>query len=229
MTKQHLKRLASPKSWAIKKKNITFTTRPNPGPHKMSLQMPITLILRDLLKIAKSTKEVKFILKNKSCMVDGKLCHDYRRPAGIMDIISLPSIDSYHMILINKKNKLYLSQITKEDSSFKLVRISSKTNLKGNKVQLNFTDGRNMLIKDATTYAIGDSLKINLPEQKISEHYPCISGAPVILIAGAHVGEVGTIKESKDSIVTIKTDDAEFTTKKYFAFVVGKNKPVINL
>ncbi|MDD3175028.1 MAG: 30S ribosomal protein S4e [Candidatus Nanoarchaeia archaeon] len=229
MTKQHLKRLASPKSWSIKKKNITFTTRPNPGPHKLSLQMPITLILRDLLNVAKTTKEVKFILKNKSCLIDGSVCHDYRRPAGLMDVISISSINAYYRMLINAKNKLYLVPISKEESSFKLVKVSSKTNLKGGKIQLNFSDGRNMLIENIKKYSIGDTLKINLPDQKILEHYPCTSGASVILTSGTHVGELGNIKESKDSIITIQTENGEFTTKKHFAFVVGKTKPVITL
>lgn len=227
MVKQHLKRLASPRSWNIKKKNITFTTRPNPGPHPISYQMPITTILRDLLGIAKTTKEVKFLLHNKDCLIDGNFCHDYRRPAGIMDVISIISRNENYRMLINKRNKLYLVKLADEEKAQKLCKISSKTNIKGNKTQLNFTDGRNILVDDSTKYSIGDSLLVELPSQKIKQHFECKIGAPILLISGNHVGNLATIENIDKNVLTVKTDKGIFTTKKEFAFVLGKDKPVI--
>ena len=62
MSKSHLKRLAVPKTWDIKKKGIKFVTRPNLGAHPRKLSVPINLVIRDLLSYAKSNKEVKYIL-----------------------------------------------------------------------------------------------------------------------------------------------------------------------
>ncbi|MGE0793278.1 MAG: 30S ribosomal protein S4e [Candidatus Woesearchaeota archaeon] len=228
MVKQHLKRLASPRTWGVKKKGITFITRPNPGPHKIDLQMPINVILRDLLSIVKSTKETKFILHNKDCLIDGKICSDYRRPAGLMDVISIPSRNESYRILINKKNKLYTLPIQQNESLIKIVKIKSKVNLKKGKIQLNCTDGRNILVDDST-YKINDSLVIELPSQKITQVLPFEKGSMILLTSGAHVGETGLIEEIKESKLVVKSDNNTFTTKKEFAFVIGKSSPVIKL
>jgi len=107
MVKQHLKRLASPRTWPIAKKTLTFIARPNPGPHKLEHQIPITVFLRDLVELVMTSKEVKQILHNKDCLVDGTICHDNKRPVGLMDIVSLPKAKENFRLLINKKNTLY--------------------------------------------------------------------------------------------------------------------------
>ena len=56
MTKNHLKRIAAPKAWAVKRKEGAFLIRPNPGAHSLRSGLPITVVLRDLLGIAKSVK-----------------------------------------------------------------------------------------------------------------------------------------------------------------------------
>ena len=68
--KDHLKRLASPKSWPIKKKGIKWVKRPFPGPHSFKLGLPITIVLREMLCYAKTLKEVRSILNNKEILVD---------------------------------------------------------------------------------------------------------------------------------------------------------------
>lgn len=229
MVKQHLKRLASPKTWGVKKKNITFITRPNPGPHKINYQMPINVILRDLIGVVKTTKEAKFILHNKDCLIDQIMCHDYRRPAGIMDVISILSTGKNYRMSINTKNTLVLNEINEKESKLKLVKIKSKTNLKQNKVQLNCTDGRNILVDDIKKYAIGDSLLIELPTQKIQEHIKLENKALVLLVSGTHVGEVGVVENVDGKLITIKMEKGTYTTKKDFAFVLGNGKPVINI
>ena len=62
MTKNHLKRIASPKTWKIGRKLHTFISRPNPGPHSLPMGMPLNIVLRDLLKFADTSYEVRKIL-----------------------------------------------------------------------------------------------------------------------------------------------------------------------
>ena len=68
--KRHLKRPEIPKTWLVKRRGIDFITRPNPGPHSYSLGLPMIVVLRDILGIAKNLKEVKFILYNNEILVD---------------------------------------------------------------------------------------------------------------------------------------------------------------
>jgi len=116
MVKQHLKRLASPRTWPIAKKISVFVARPNPGPHKLEHQVPITVFLRDIVGVAQNTKEVKRMLHLKKVLVDGSVIHDNKRPVGLMDVVSIPEAGLYYRILISKKNKLYALPISEEES-----------------------------------------------------------------------------------------------------------------
>ena len=71
MAKKHLKRLDMPKTWQIKRKGIAYVARPKPGPHNFKLGLPLTVMLRDIMKIAKTKRDVKNILNNNEVLVDG--------------------------------------------------------------------------------------------------------------------------------------------------------------
>jgi len=229
MVKQHLKRLASPRTWPIAKKTLTFIARPNPGPHKLEHQIPITVFLRDLVELVTTSKEVKHILHNKDCLVDGTICHDNKRPVGLMDVVSLPKAKEHFRLLINKKNTLYAIKISEKEAQIKFCKIANKTLLKKGLMQINTTDGRNFLVKDGKAYAVGDSLQIELPSQKITNHFPLAKGATIILTAGSHVGVIGTVESVGHQVVTVKTKEKTFRTASRFAFVVGKDKSIITV
>lgn len=60
---KHLKRLFAPKTWDIKRRGIKFIAKPIPGAHKISMSLPLNVILRDILKYANTNKEVKLMLE----------------------------------------------------------------------------------------------------------------------------------------------------------------------
>ena len=59
MGKDHLKRLAAPKTWGITRKNTKFITKPVPGPHGMQAGMPLSVLIKEILNYAGTTREVK--------------------------------------------------------------------------------------------------------------------------------------------------------------------------
>ena len=229
MVKSHLKRLSSPRTWPIAKKSLTFVARPRPGAHKLDMQVALSVALRDMIGVAQTAKQARFILHNKNCLVDGKVVHNARRPVGFMDVISLPQSKEHYRLLINNKNKLYAVKISDKEASQKIVRVINKTTLKGGVMQLNTLDGRCVRVDDASKYSVGDSLVLSLPDQKIANSLPLEKKATVLLSRGSHAGEVGVIEDIEDSVVTVKTDSLTFRTKKDYAVVIGKDKPVITL
>ena len=54
MVKNHLKTLNAPKTWAIKRKENTFVTKPQPGSHSYKLGFSINHILKSELNISHS-------------------------------------------------------------------------------------------------------------------------------------------------------------------------------
>ena len=51
--------------------------------------MPISLVIRDVLGYARSTREVRHILHNGHALIDGRICKDTRRGVGLMDVLTL--------------------------------------------------------------------------------------------------------------------------------------------
>ena len=48
---QDLKRLNAPKSWPVPRKSNVWVTSPNPGPHSREGCMPLSVVLRGVLKV----------------------------------------------------------------------------------------------------------------------------------------------------------------------------------
>jgi len=229
MVKQHLKRIFTPKTWQIGRKLNVFITRPKPGAHKLSEGVSINTFFKEMIKYCKTTKEVKQILNNKEVLVDGTRRKDHRLMIGLMDVISVPSIKENFRILISDKGHLSSIKINDAESKTKPSKIANKTIIAGGKIQLNFTDGRNVIIKK-NDYKTGDTLILNLPDQKITKHFKLEKGAYILLTSGSHVGMSGQIIEIKDKVVKFKTKDGEeLETKLAYSFVIGDKKPSISL
>ena len=56
MVKNHLTRLTAPKSWPIRRKGIKFIIRPQAGAHSLKNGISLSLVVRELLKYAKTKK-----------------------------------------------------------------------------------------------------------------------------------------------------------------------------
>ena len=220
MTKAHLKRLPAPRSWRIKRKNISFITRPKPGAHMLSSSIPLKLVLHFIGK-TKTSREASYILHNHEVLVDMKKRRDLAFPVGLFDIVSFPEIKESYLGIFNKQGQLKFVK-SSEDMKSKLLKISNKNKIKGNKIQLTTICGRNILVDDKTAakYGISDTIRIELPEQKIIDHKKIEVGAKVFLIKGGHTGFIANIEDIKGKVIICKEDNMSFETRKDFAFVI---------
>ena len=183
--------------------------------------MPVNLIVRDVLGRAQSAREVRFIVHNELIKVDGRVCKDTRRGVGLMDVLSLG--DEHFRCMLDANGRLRYVKISAEEAAWKLVRIEGKTTIKGGKTQLNFHDGRNMIVDDAKEFSTGDSLKISLPDQAVLEHIAFVEDVRCYLIGGTHVGETAFMKERivKRSSMPNEVAFEEFGTTEVNVFAVG--------
>jgi len=243
--KRHLKRKPAPKFWPIHRKEAVFTVRPKPGPHPISRCVPLTLIVRDILGIAKTRREAKKIISQGKIWVDGNVQKEDLFPTGLMDVISIPDTEKAYRVLPSQKGLTLYPVGKKEDAGFKLCRIENKTTVKDGHIQLNFHDGRNTLIrvKDANhpeedVFQTLDTLKINLPNQEIAGHFKLNEGAPAIIIDGKNMGKSGKIvaiekrprQKRRNTLVTIEDSDGNrFQTTMDYIFVIGDKQPHISL
>lgn len=228
MGKNHLKSLATPRTWPIHRKKNVYVTRPNPGAHSMNLAMPLNLAMKELMKLSRTRRESKFIIKSKTVLVDGKERHDEKLPVGFMDTVSLPDTKDHYRITLNQYGKLGAVEIDGKEANQKLVRIDDKRIVKGGKIQLNLSDGRTLLLKK-DDYTVGDSLLLELPSQKVKEHFPLTEKTSILLIGGKHRGDIGKVKAIEGRDITYESEKSEYQTKKKYAFVIGKDKASIKI
>ena len=228
MGKDHLMRLAAPKTWQISRKGPKFITKPVPGPHGLENCVPISVLLKEILHYASTTKEVKKILNANDIKIDGKSTKDFRFPAGIFDTIEFTNINEYFRVVLNRKGKLDLIKIKKEEALLKPCKITRKTMVRG-KLQLNLYDGKNIFVSN-NTYKVGDTLLLSLPEQKINRHFKLDKKSTIFLTGGKHIGEVGNVEDiMQDRIIYKDQKGSLIETSKKYAFVIGDNKPSITL
>ncbi len=225
MVKNHISRLAAPRTWELKRKETKWIARPNSGPHAIKDSVTIDLLLKSLLKYAKTTKEVKKILHDKLFVVDKKVRRDHKYPVGIMDCVELPKLKEQYQVLFDKNGKIVLYPIKNTD--MKLLKVVGKKVLKKGKLQINFHDGKNVLV-DKFAGKSGDTVVFDLNKKKVVKVLKLEKGALVYLTGGKNVGVLGKVKEvinakgleSPKIICTIDGKDNE--TLKNYAFVVDK-------
>ncbi|MEM2915830.1 MAG: 30S ribosomal protein S4e [Candidatus Woesearchaeota archaeon] len=224
---RHLKRINAPKSWIILRKTTKYITKPMPGAHKITESMPMSLVLRKLGHAA-TAAEAKKILNRHQILVDGKRVRSLKSQLGIMDSVALPETNEYYRIVFDKKGRLHMVPIPKDETGLKLCKVVNKTTVKGGKTQFNLSDGRN-IIADKNAAKTGDTFLIQVPGQKIQQHIALENGALIYLLGGKHIGTFGVLEKVEGDEITFVTDGKSIATAKKYALAVGKGKPVLTL
>ena len=232
MVKNHMKRINAPQRWDILRKKHVFITRPNPG-RDLSLCVSLNTVLKELVGKTKTTKESKHLIKSVGVFVNGMRKYDEKFPIGFLDVVSFPTLKEHYRLLVDEKNKIFMISVTEEESKLKLSKIIDQKQLSKNRTQINFTDGRNILLgkdnsalKDAKT---DDSVLYTLPEQKVKQVLKIEKGALVYLYKGKHTGLLVNVDDFKNENIVFKVGKDVLETKKAYAFVVGKTSPVFTL
>lgn len=194
----HLKRMAAPKALYLSdKKRLKWVVKPSPGPHKKDRCIPLGVLLRDFLKIAKTMREAKKILNKNFVKVDGVVRKDEKFPVGLMDVIYLVPTNEYYRILVDWKGRLQPVRIEK-DVNLKVGKVVKKNLAKKGKIVLTTHDGRNTF--GDNHISVGDSIIFELPsdnkgKQKIIQHLKLQNGARCFIYDGKHAGKFVTVKE----------------------------------
>ena len=188
----HLKRQKMPKSWPIARKGTKYVVRPSFG---LKTGVPLLIVLRDMLKIAKNRKEVKIAIHEKKILINNKISKDEKESIQLFDKIGLISSKKYYKMNLSDKGKFILEDIKEEDANQKIAKIINKKILKGKKVQLNLSDGRNF-ISDIKC-KVNDSVSIDFKNKKIKKCLPLEKNAKIVVVAGKHSGKRGSLIELK--------------------------------
>ena len=200
----YLKRHKAPKHWPIKRKGTTYVVRANSN---LKQGIPILIILRDLLKVAENRKEVKKIIHRKFLLLNNRLVKNEKNSATLFDVITLiPSKESYRLEL-STKGIFELKKIQEKEAIHKISKITNKKILRGKKVQLNLSDGRNYL--SDIKCKVNDSVIINFKNEKIEKCLSLAEKKEVIVFAGKHAGKIGVIKKMQAGEKMVEIERSE--------------------
>jgi len=228
------KRLSVAKTRFFPRKSDTWTVRSIAGAYKKNESVPLAFVLRDMLNIAASMWEAKFIATSKDVLVNGKLREDYRFSVGLFDIIDFPKIKKKYRMVLDSKGRLSLNALDYAAKPEKLCKVKGKKAAKHGKFIISTNDGLMIEAKDAKI-PVGATLKVSLPDHKILEILEMKKGNLAYVCGGTHASAVAKISDFvagdmlKDEMVFLENEDGKFLTTEKYIFVLGANKPAIDL
>ncbi len=178
-----------PTTWPINRKSSTKRYLAVPS-HSKSKGISLLFLIRDILKIAGTKKEVRLILSNGDVKVNNVIRKREDFPVQVFDTISLPRTKTYYRLGVKNK-KFKLMDISEKEADQNISKICGKTILKNGLIQMNLDDGQNFIIKD--NFSIGGSVIVNTKEKKIVRILPLTEGAKIEVISGKYAGQKGKV------------------------------------
>lgn len=201
-----MKRQEAPRNWPIERKGSTYIVKPN---FNIQEGIPVLIILRDLINLAGTRREAKKIIHLKQVLVNGRQIRDEKNNVLLFDTISVAPLNKYYRLELSEKGKFYLNEIKETEAGVKIAKIINKKILKGKKVQMNLSDGRNFLSEAKCN--INDSVLVNFKAGKIEKCLPLKEKSNVIVFAGKHAGKKGKIMnlDMEEKTAEVKAGDKE--------------------
>lgn len=227
-----IKRISAPKHWRIRRKEKKYSFHPLPGPHAKEKCLTLGMALRDMLAITENAKESRSLLRSGQVKVDGRPRKEPGFPIGIMDVVTVGN-ESWRVLA--GRRGLYLKTVTGNESAIKLLKITNKTVIRGGKVQLNFHDGRNLIVEKSAAYHTGDVAVFDLEKNSIKETIQLKKGATVLIVEGHNMGTTGkveslvNVRSMLPNKIVFKAGGQSKETLMDYAFVVGGDKPAIDV
>ena len=199
----HKNRYNMGKFWPVAKKGTKYVAKSS---HNNSNSVPLAVLMRDVLKLVRTTKELKKVLNEKQIKVSGKEIRDTNYPIGLFDMITAGD-KTFRVIL--GENKKFKMEESKDDGT-KVIKIVGKKNLGKRGIQFNLMDGRNVLSNEKAN--VGDSVIYNYNDAKISKIIKMDKGSEGFVIKGKHAGVRGKILdivEQGGKKIAVINDDKE--------------------
>jgi len=238
---KHLKRIAAPAHWMLDKLGGIWAPRPSTGPHKLRECLPISLILRNRLKLALTRRETIMCVMRRFVKVDGKVRTDINFPAGLMDVISVEKAGKLFRLLYDTKGRFVLHKINAEEGKFKLCRVMQAAKAKKASIGRNpkatlqaaaipyvvTHDARTIRFADPAV-KVHDTVKVDIASGKIVGHIKFEIGNTAMAIRGNSIGRVGVLTSKENhpggfDIVHIKDKRGqEFATRLSNVFIIGE-------
>lgn len=213
----------------LKRKEYIWTFNQSAGMHSKTNGATLGSIIRDVLHFADNTREIKYIMQSKTVLVDGKRVKDYRMPLGLFDILEFKENSKKYRLFLTHNNKIMLKELRKDERDVRPCRITKKTILGKDKLQLGFDNGFTMLLPKTKDVAVGDTIEFDVVKQKFDKVIKLTTGSRIYVIGGPHVSKIGILKNivkgdvTKANEVTVESGNTTFKTRDKYVFAIPED------
>lgn len=229
-----VKRQRAPSFWKVRRKHGQFVVRARPGPHPKAVCYPLGILLRDVLSVGQTMDEVKGILNDGKVSVDGVVRRAIGWPVGLMDTIELIPLSQTFRLVPKNRNLLVPVLLSKQsEKSLKLLRVTLKKTIKGNKTQYGFHDGMTLVLTEQ--YSVGDTCLVDLSNKQIKSHMILKKDSIVLVTKGENAGAIGKIEEIRDGLFSlpkrtvVSLADRSVEIPVQMVMSVGDKEPIIQV
>jgi len=170
-------------------KYVAYASRHN------SNSVSIVVAVRDMLKLANTSKEVKGMIHNKVLKVNGKVAKDLHDPISLFSIFHADK--NYKLTLLPTGR--FVFEETKDAT--RNLKIIGKTAMSKDMFQYGLHDGTNIASKQ--NFSVGDTLILDF-ENKIIEHVTFEKGKKVFAFSGSNIGKIGKIESVNENKINVK-------------------------
>ena len=168
--------------------------------------VPVVVAVRDMLKLARTSTEVKKMINQKLLKINGRQVKNLRES---IQLFNLFEADKPYILTLLPTGRFALQET--KDKNQRICKVVNKTLLKNNNIQLNLHDGTNIISKDKIR--VGDSLCLDL-SGKIKENIPLENKKEVLIIKGKYLGLKGKIFAIEKNQISIQLNDKKTTIDK---------------
>jgi small subunit ribosomal protein S4e len=229
-----VKRQRAPSFWKVRRKHGQFVVRARPGPHPKAVCYPLGILLRDVLSVGQTMDEVKGILNDGKVSVDGVVRRAIGWPVGLMDTIELIPLSQTFRLVPKNRNLLVPVLLSKQsEKSLKLLRVTLKKTIKGNKTQYGFHDGMTLVLTEQ--YSVGDTCLVDLSNKQIKSHMILKKDSIVLVTKGENAGAIGKIEEIREGLFSlpkrtvVSFGDRSVEIPVQMVMSVGDKEPIIQV
>src|SRR3989344_5551412 len=157
----HITRHNTSKRWPIPRKGTKYLVFPSRGNND---SIPLLIIMREILGIVKTRKELKKILNENKILVNGRIIKEDKTSLALFDVISIGSLNKNYKLIFSDKGKFSLVEIKDNEASSKICKIIGKNMLKEKKIEKILPvkeKSKVLIIKGKHLGDIGEIISIN--------------------------------------------------------------------
>ncbi len=204
----HQSRAETIRAAPIARKGTQYIARPA---NHASNGVSVVMALRDMLKVARTSKEVEMMVRAKNVKLNGKNVRNIHETIKLFNILEA---DKKYILELLPTGR-FVFEPTKATS--RLCKIIGKKVLNHGVMQYNLHDGTNFISKDK--HVVGDSVEVDM-ENKVKKVHKMEKGKEIFVFDGRSAGHKGIIQHADGRKLNVKFEKKSVTLDSRHVMVI---------